>query len=160
MEASSQNLNQLGDKTKNATDHLSGVLDKAVTTTEQFVAESKGLTTRISESLVFLEKFDGSIASSTEGVQNVASTVQEGLVQLRSTQVEFLNKQKEQVEAMAKGLQEMLDNYAGQVQGQTVERLNTWNEQTLEFLEAMTGAVHVINDTVNDLEDRIPPSAT
>lgn len=160
MNQSAENLNQMGSKTQVATTHLSAVLDKAIETTEKFVASSQGLTTRISESLAFLENFDGSIKTTTDGIESVATTVQESLGQLRSTQVEFLEKQKEQIQGLAKDLQDALDNYAGQVEGQTVQRLNTWNEQTREYLESMTNAVHVINDTVNELEDKLPPSAT
>ena len=160
MNQSTENLNQMGSKTQVATTHLSAVLDKAIETTEKFVASSQGLTTRISESLTFLENFDGSIKTTTDGIESVATTVKESLGQLRSTQVEFLEKQKEQIQGLAKDLQDTLDNYAGQVEGQTIQRLNTWNEQTREFLESMTNAVHVINDTVNELEDKFPPSAT
>lgn len=158
MNQSAEHLNQMGSKTQVATTHLSTVLDKAINTTEQFIASSQGLTTRISESLAFLENFDGSIKTTTVGIEKVATTVREGLEQLQATQSEFLVKLKEQVLGIAQNLQDALDSYAGQVEGQTVQRLNTWNEQTREFLESMTSAVQVINDTVNELEDKLPPS--
>lgn len=68
---------------------------------------------------------------------------------------EFKKSMTNHVAELDEHIQKLLINYADQVQGQTIERLNTWNAQTNDYISLMTGAVRALNDVVDELENRI-----
>lgn len=49
----------------------------------------------------------------------------------------------------------LLSDYSERVQSQTVSRLNTWNEQTNNYISAMTDAVHTLSGVVDEIDGKV-----
>ncbi len=49
----------------------------------------------------------------------------------------------------------LLIEYSEKVNGQTTERLNTWNEQTSTYITSMTDAVRVLQVVVDEIETKV-----
>lgn len=65
---------------------------------------------------------------------------------------ETLNKH---VESLQQQTTDLLTEYANRVNEQTMDRMNTWNEQTSEYISQMTSAVQVLNGIVDDIETKL-----
>lgn len=68
---------------------------------------------------------------------------------------EFKESMKSHAEELDEHIRRLLINYADQVRSQTIERLNTWNEQTNDYISLMTSAMRVLNDVVDGIENKI-----
>jgi len=59
------------------------------------------------------------------------------------------------IESMQQQTTDLLTEYANRVNEQTIDRMNTWNEQTSEYISQMTSAVQVLNGIVDDIETKL-----
>ena len=59
------------------------------------------------------------------------------------------------IEALNAEMSKLLVDYSKQVQSQTNDRLNEWNNQTREYTTNMVNAVKALSDTVDELETKI-----
>lgn len=59
------------------------------------------------------------------------------------------------VEALESQVAELLKEYAERVQSQTINRLNTWNEQTNNYISSMTDAVRTLSSVVDEMDGKV-----
>ena len=62
---------------------------------------------------------------------------------------------RQHVEQLEKQVANLLSEYSDRVKHQTGERLNVWNQQTNEYIGAMTSAVQTLNDVVDEIDNKV-----
>lgn len=140
---------------ESALDHFSTTLSESTKSTQAYVDETQSLTKLINDSLLFLDEFNGKTRKTSESLGTIATTVDSGLQRLQDNQQKFLTGMQGNLEAIQRQVADLLKNYGDTVQAQTVERLDTWNQQTREFSQQMVNAVSSMHETLSEVEDMI-----
>lgn len=140
---------------ESALDHFATTLSESTKSTQAYVNETQSLTKLINDSLLFLDEFDGKTRKTSESLGTIATTVDSGLQRLQDNQQKFLTGMQGNLEAIQRQVADLLKNYGDTVQAQTVERLDTWNQQTREFSQQMVNAVSSMHETLSEVEDMI-----
>ena len=154
-----------------ATHNLSGFseqLGKAAKTMEQEILKASQLSLSASQKNEAAAKnFDDAVKDMNqlrEQLQHVAgyllqsaTTAKETFEELDQSQQGFLKGLKEKIEELQEQIGKLMTDYAEKVETQTVERLNIWNEQTLEFCNLLKESVATMNDIIGEIHDKIPP---
>ncbi|MEM6639961.1 MAG: anti-phage ZorAB system protein ZorA [Pseudomonadota bacterium] len=156
MRVSTDNLNAASGRTEAAAEKLSVTLQSTIELTNQQRQEAQAMQERIKDAVALISDIDVSLQTSREGFQEIAHQVRVSLSKLNENQQAFLQEQKSQVTEIAGSLQKLLNDYGDTVRGQTAERLNEWNIQTAQYLEAMQSAIGLLNDTVNEMQEMQP----
>ncbi len=110
---------------------------------------TESLTSLIDEIDLSKEGFQ-KVSDSLANTVNLADTA---FGKLEASQREYLESLDDEMQAFSERVQQMLVEYTERVNGQTIERLNTWNEQTQKFTSTMVDAVNTVNEVANQLED-------
>jgi len=155
---------------KTATHNLSGFskqLNEAANTMEQEILKASQLSLSASQKNEAVAKnFDDAVKDMNqlrEQLQHVAgyllqsaTTAKETFDKLDQSQRDFLDGLKEKIEELQEQIGKLMTDYAEKVETQTVERLNIWNEQTLEFCNLLKESVATMNDIMGEIHDKIP----
>ena len=148
-------LDRTSRQIQSALDKFSSVLSDSTESTRAYVEQTRSLQAVIEESLSFLGEFDGRTQQTTRLLQNLATTVDSGLKRLEGNQEKFLSGMQGNLEAVQKQVADLLRDYGDQVNAQTAERLDVWNQQTREFSQQMVNAVNAMHETLSEVEDLI-----
>ena len=79
------------------------------------------------------------------GSSDIPETLQNNVREIGNVLYEALNAE----------MSKLLVDYSKQVQSQTNDRLNEWNNQTREYTTNMVNAVKALSDTVDEIETKI-----
>ena len=138
-----------------ALQQFSDVLSASTRSTQTYVDETRNLVTVINDALSFLGEFEGQTQKTNESLRAIVGTVDTGLKRLEQNQERFLVGMQGNLEAVQKQVAELLKDYGDQVQAQTIERMDTWNQQTREFSQQMVNAVNSMHETLSEVEDMV-----
>ena len=105
-------------------------------------------TSRLETSSVFLEKTAGNLSDTAQTTKVVFESMQTNFNQ-------FALQLRTYIEALNAEMSKLLVDYSKQVQSQTNDRLNEWNNQTREYTTNMVNAVKALSDTVDEIETKI-----
>lgn len=155
MRQSAALLDRTTKQIQTALEQFSGVLAASTRSTQAYVDETRNLVSVINESLAFLGEFEGRTKQTTESLRTVVATVETGLQRLEQNQEKFLAGMQANLEGVQNHVAELLKDYGDQVQAQTVQRMDTWNQQTREFSQQMVNAVNSMHETLSEVEDMV-----
>ncbi len=94
-----------------------------------------------------ISKLEESIGTANSGYESINEHIDN-----------FINNLNANVQALQNKAQELLNDIYYQVQSQTENRLNVWNERTQEFAQVMVNAVNGLNSAVANLNDYLENS--
>jgi ABC-type transporter Mla subunit MlaD len=95
-----------------------------------------------------MDETASTLGTAAERADSGLSAVERHFSQL----MEDLNKH---LEGVNNQVTHLLDDYAAKVKDQTADRLNVWNEQTTEFMGAMTDSVRSISAVVDEIDGKV-----
>lgn len=105
-------------------------------------------TSRLETSGVFLEK-------TADNLSDTAHTTKATFESMQTNFNQFALQLRTHIEALNAEMSKLLVDYSKQVQSQTNDRLNEWNNQTREYTTNMVNAVKALSDTVDEIETKI-----
>ncbi len=163
MSNSSAQLGMLSMNLKQATEVLDIRL-KAVTDSLEGAAEqNQTLATQITRQAGTLSELQIALSDTTRHFEAAAQSAEHGFKELDKHQAEFLKgihqeftnlgaTLTKQVEGIEQQADEWLRSYSNEVRTQVSERMEHWNETTLQFADQMRRTVSAISGIVDDLE--------
>ncbi len=172
VESSSQNMNnsssQLGllsTNLKQVTDVLDKRLESVTTSLEGVGEQNRSLAEHVSQQAQTLKQLQGELHEATIHFEKAAQSAEHGFQSMNQHQQAFLegvNREferlgaslKQQVEAVEQQADEWLRSYSNEVRTQVSERMEQWNDTTLQFADQMRSTVSAISGIVDDLEQK------
>lgn len=155
MQGASDQLGIMAVTIRQVTEKLSNDIGKAAELTANVAEENHAVSQDLRESL---EGYKGLIKEMDEVASKLRAateSAERGFSLVGERFEEFKKSMTNHVAELDEHIQKLLINYANQVQSQTTDRLNLWNEHTNEYTANMTRVVEALNALVGDLEDTI-----
>lgn len=170
LESTSQQLGLLSSNTRTATTELAGALDLLNTGLAKTNEENSQLAEHLTQQSQQLRSLQDNLLETANELKKTAESANQGFNQLEEQQKSFLRGLGEefaetlevftdQVQGLEKQTEEWLRAYSNEVNNQTIERMQVWNQQTIAFAEEMKGAVSMISDLVDDIEQKVETHA-
>ena len=150
-------LRQVSQSLREASTQLSGDIRQATQAAQMLMQQNERIGKRSEEILEETGKLSQSLLAATDTLNKTAEKSTEGLQQVEQHFNALTERLKKQNEEFREQVANLLSGYADQVNGQTRERLNKWNEQTQEYTTTMTNAIRALNEVVEEIEGKIKP---
>ena len=93
--------------------------------------------------------------STATTLEDAAEKAGDGLTSVNSHFDSLTKSLSKHVSELEEQISDLLSDYSERVQSQTSDRMNVWNEQTNSYIGAMTDAVRVINDVVDEIDSKV-----
>lgn len=172
VEASSQHMNnsssQLGllsSNLKQSVDVLDTRLKAVTDSLEGAAGQNKELASQIIQQADSLKSLQAELSQATAHFEKAAAVAEHGFQSMTKHQQEFLQgihtefqnlgvSLKDQVLGIEKQADEWLRSYSSEVRTQVSDRMEQWNDTTLQFADQMRRTVTAISGIVDDLEQR------
>ncbi|NVD37021.1 anti-phage ZorAB system protein ZorA [Marinobacter lutaoensis] len=166
MNNSSTQLGLLSANLRQATEVMEGRLQAVTDSLEQAGAQNRALAEQLSGQAQMLAKLQQDLAAATGKFEETARLASQGFQSMQQHQQSFLqgireefqklgNSLTQQVESIEKQADEWLREYSREVHTQVKERMEQWNESTLQFADQMRRTVSAIGGIVEDLEQKV-----
>jgi len=166
MSNSSAQLGVLSANLKQAADALDARLQAVTSTLEQAGEENRLLAEQVTAQAQMLGKLQQELAAATQRFERTAELAEQGFQSLQQHQQNFLQGVREefqnlgsslrqQVESIEKQADEWLREYSREVHTQVTQRMDQWNQSTLQFADQMRRTVSAISGIVDDLEQKV-----
>lgn len=170
LESTSQQLGLLSSNTRTATTELARALELLTTELAKTSEENSQLAGHLTQQSQQLKNLQENLLGTASELRVAAESASQCFSQLEEQQKSFLiGLRKEfgdtletfidQVQGLEKQTEEWLRKYSSEVNSQTVERMQVWNEQTISFAQEMKSAVSMISDLVDDIEQKVETHA-
>ena len=165
MNNSSTQLGLLSTNLKQATEVLDARLLAVTDSLEQAGENNSALAGQVAEQANMLRHLQEELAEAAREFGQTAELAGQGFQSMQEHQQTFLqsiNQEfqdlgtnlRQQVESIEKQADEWLRSYSEEVRTQVSERMEQWNETTLQFADEMRRTVSAISGIVDDLEQR------
>lgn len=155
LKAGSNQLGLLSSNLKSAIDvfsqQLAAALAHADTVTKNNADNAalfKQVVSELGDAGSLMVSASGTLSEAAEKAESGFNSVDKHFNALAETLKAHLAEVQDQVA-------KLLTDYSERVQSQTVSRLNTWNEQTNNYISSMTDAVHVLSSVVDEIEGKV-----
>ena len=155
MDSTSNQLGLLSANLKQTADEMGTRLQGAVELISRVTQEQNNTIDQFLSLINEMEQIREKMLASVETLNIAAEKADHGLTSVSQhfdTLGASLNKH---IESMQQQTTDLLTEYANRVNEQTIDRMNTWNEQTSEYISQMTSAVQVLNGIVDDIETKL-----
>jgi ABC-type transporter Mla subunit MlaD len=152
MQDASGQLGILSTNVQMAADSLASEIGKAMASAGVLADQSIGVQSRMDQALEGLQQVRSGMSTIVDTLAMATQHADSGFSAVDQHLQGFQKTLKEHVASLESELGELLTNMMDQVQGQTHERLNSWNEQTSEFTSSMIQAVRALQGVVDDME--------
>jgi len=150
-----EKLDKLGQSLSEVVQLFSGQLKETSQSTERLTHENAQMATQVGEIISIVEVLKNDFTKATNVLKQAASTANDGIIQFSEHHSQFKETLTQHVTSLEHEVSRLLSDYAAQVQHQTTERLDEWNNQTRDFATTMRDAIFTISDVVNEIEDAI-----
>ncbi|HDL90047.1 MAG TPA: chemotaxis protein [Thermodesulforhabdus norvegica] len=155
MQSVSSQLGLMATVIRKVTEKLSKDIGEAAELTANLAEENHMVSQDLRELLEGCQQLTKAMDVVVTKLSGATESAERGFAAVHKHLDEFKKSLTNHVAELDGYIQNLLKNYAGQVEGQTRERLNIWNEQTNEYISLMTNAVKALNDVVDELETKI-----
>lgn len=155
MKASS---NQLGLLSANLKETVNGFSEKLIEALKYADEITKGNAVTADAFKIVGEELRQSsetVKSAAEAFDEAAITAESGLSSVNAHFRSLGESLKDHVNQLEEEIANLLSEYADRVQGQTRERMVTWNEQTNNYISAMTDAVRTLGSVVDEIDGKV-----
>ena len=165
LDNSANQLGMLSVNLREASGSLGQRLEAVSASVESAGQQNANLASQLQHQATTLAQLQSALVDSAQRFEQAADIARSGFGEMKSSQAEFLEgvrhefsalgeTLREQVEVIEKQAEEWLRNYSREVRVQTDERMNAWNEKSIQFAESMSRAVSQINNVLDELEAR------
>lgn len=161
MKQSSQNMsavaNQLGvlsANVKEAADAISQPVLQLLESNQQVAAENKAVLEQTQSLLSYFNRLNAQFEEVSKTLLNASEHAESGFTALDQHLEAFKNGLKTHINDLENELTKLLNGYSEQVQTQTFNRLNEWNEQTREYATTMKDVVETMASVVDEIETK------
>lgn len=165
MNKSSTQLGLLSTNLKQATDLLDSRLLAVTRSLEQASEQNHTLAGQVGEQAQTLKQLQDELANATRQFEQTAQLAEQGFQSMQQHQHTFLQgvgqefqslgtSLRQQVESIEKQADEWLRSYSQEVRTQVSDRMEQWNETTLQFADEMRRTVSAISGILDDLEQK------
>lgn len=155
LKATSNQLGILSTNLRSASDSFAGELSKAVEKANDITERNVGLVGLVEKLIAELDTTRERITETAEIMGVAAEKAGAGLSAVEGHFDTLSKSLSDSVESLGNQVAELLKDYSERVQSQTVARLNTWNEQTNNYIGSMTDAVRALNNVVDEIDGKI-----
>lgn len=155
MKSSSNQLGLLSANVQSAAEALSETLAEAAENNVSVAAQNRESSEIVQGMVDKINDINQLLNSTATTLEDAAEKAGDGL---SSVNIHFDNLTKslsKHVNELEEQISDLLSDYSERVQSQTSDRMNVWNEQTNSYIGAMTDAVRVINDVVDEIDSKV-----
>jgi MotA/TolQ/ExbB proton channel family protein len=161
MKQSSQNMsavaNQLGvlsANVKEAADAISQPVLQLLESNQQVATENKTVLEQTKSLLSDFNRLNVQLDEVSDTLLQASKHAESGFTALDQHLEAFKNGLKTHINELENELTKLLNGYSEQVQTQTFNRLNEWNEQTREYSTTMKDVVETMASVVDEIETK------
>ncbi|MEH8205527.1 anti-phage ZorAB system protein ZorA [Aeromonas veronii] len=165
MDSSANQLGLLSTNVRSAADLLGQRLEQVTQQIEQAGSQNAALTDQLKQQAEMLARLQDGLLQGAERFEQAASEARNGFGEMKQTQQQFLTGVKtefnalgetlrSQVEAIEKQAEQWLQKYASEVSTQVHERMDQWNQVSLEYATKMYHTAEAMSSVLDELEQR------
>lgn len=165
MDSSANQLGLLSTNVRSAADLLGQRLEQVTQQIEQAGSQNAALTDQLKQQAEMLARLQDGLLQGAERFEQAASEARHGFVEMKQTQQQFLTgvrtefnalgeTLRSQVEAIEKQAEQWLQKYASEVSTQVHERMDQWNQVSLEYATKMYHTAEAMSSVLDELEQR------
>lgn len=165
MDSSANQLGLLSTNVRSAADLLGQRLEQVTQQIEQAGSQNAALTDQLKQQAEMLARLQDGLLQGAERFEQAASEARNGFGEMKLTQQEFLigvktefnglgETLRSQVEAIEKQAEQWLQKYASEVSTQVHERMDQWNQVSLEYATKMYHTAEAMSSVLDELEQR------
>jgi hypothetical protein len=155
MQAAANQLSSLGTSIREAAESLSTMVERTTNSTNELSERNIAAVEQLKVVLTQYQKFTGEARETTENLRLATEHAESAFSSVDQHLQQFQQSMEKQVNDMQEHMQNLMIHFAEQVKSQTVERMQTWTDETSQYSSVMTKAINSIADAVDDLEDKI-----
>lgn len=165
MDSSANQLGLLSTNVRSAAELLGQRLEQVTQRIEQAGSQNAALTDQLKQQAEMLARLQDGLLQGAERFEQAASEARNGFGEMKQTQQQFLTGVKSefnalgetlrsQVEAIEKQAEQWLQKYASEVSTQVHERMDQWNQVSLEYATKMYHTAEAMSSVLDELEQR------
>lgn len=165
MDSSANQLGLLSTNVRSAAELLGQRLEQVTQRIEQAGNQNAALTDQLKQQAEMLARLQDGLLQGAERFEQAASEARNGFGEMKQTQQQFLTGVKtefnalgetlrSQVEAIEKQAEQWLQKYASEVSTQVHERMDQWNQVSLEYATKMYHTAEAMSSVLDELEQR------
>ncbi|QXW30389.1 anti-phage defense ZorAB system protein ZorA [Aeromonas sanarellii] len=165
MDSSANQLGLLSTNVRSAAELLGQRLEQVTQRIEQAGSQNAALTDQLKQQAEMLARLQDGLLQGAERFEQAASEARNGFGEMRQTQQQFLTGVKSefnalgetlrsQVEAIEKQAEQWLQKYASEVSTQVHDRMDQWNQVSLEYATKMYHTAEAMSSMLDELEQR------
>ncbi|MCC4264418.1 anti-phage defense ZorAB system protein ZorA [Oceanimonas baumannii] len=165
LDSSANQLGLLSANLRSASELLGQRMEEAASSIKLAGNQNAELADRIKQQANTLTELQKNLLEGAQHFEQAAREAHSGFGELKHTQQEFLSGVKSEftdlgealrahVEAIEKQAEEWLRSYSSEVRSQIDDRMNKWNEVSLNYADKMLHTAQAINSILDELEAR------
>lgn len=165
MDSSANQLGLLSTNVRSAAELLGQRLEQVTQRIEHAGSQNAALTDQLKQQAEMLARLQDGLLQGAERFEQAASEARNGFGEMRQTQQQFLTgvrtefnalgeTLRSQVEAIEKQAEQWLQKYASEVSTQVHERMDQWNQVSLEYATKMYHTAEAMSSVLDELEQR------
>jgi len=155
IKAGSNQMGLLSTNLKAAIDSFGQQLSSAVESVEVTTSVNADSANLFKEVINELNSAGVTISNASNMLNEAAGKAENGLTAVDRHFQELSKSLESHLESVQKQVADLLSDYSERVQDQTVARLNTWNEQTNNYISSMTNAVSTLSGVVDEIDGKV-----
>lgn len=155
MKSSSNQLGVLSANVESAAEALSEKLAEAAEKNISVATQNRESSEIIQGMVDKINDINQLLNSTATTLEDAAEKAGDGLTSVNSHFDSLTKSLSKHVSELEEQISDLLSDYSERVQSQTSDRMNVWNEQTNSYIGAMTDAVRVINDVVDEIDSKV-----
>lgn len=155
MKSSSNQLGLLSANVQSAAEALSETLAEAAENNVSVAAQNRESSEIVQGMVDKINDINQLLNSTATTLEDAAEKAGDGLSSVNSHFDNLTKSLSKHVNELEEQISDLLSDYSERVQSQTSDRMNVWNEQTNSYIGAMTDAVRVINDVVDEIDSKV-----
>ena len=139
---------------REAGNKLSGAVSEAVETTKDLANQNQASSERMEELRAQLLSDTSKFKDLADQINNMIISAGNTFTSLKSSQSDYLQELKRNVEQLSSQMTELLSEYAEQANAQTAEHLTVWADSTTQYAESMNNAARALSGVVDEIQDK------
>jgi len=155
MKGSANQLGLLSSTIKESVEFLGEDITDATAQVKDLAELNKGVADKFSQVSSSLIDVTSTVERAASQLNSAADKAANGLDSVDQHFDSLGSSLRSHVQELEKQIASLLQDYAQQVQSQTTNRMNVWNEQTNNYISAMTDAVQTLNGVVDEIDGKI-----
>ncbi|MBY5990507.1 anti-phage ZorAB system protein ZorA [Ferrimonas balearica] len=159
MRQVSQDINVFGNSMRDAANGLSGAITQAVSSTRDLAEQNQLSVERVESLRDEMASEQARLKQTQTAIDNTLATAGQVFADMRQHQQSYLDGLNSNVEGLVNRLNQLLREYSQEVQTQTTERMENWNQQTSAYTTQMTSAIEALAGAVDEIETKIQGAA-